>query len=79
MSEANGTYTARLTYEIVGQLHGSRVKVHHSADCVIETTAQYPRALWLGRIFGDTQVPEADAQLAAAALSPPAATKGARR
>ncbi|HEX6086622.1 MAG TPA: hypothetical protein VF266_18980 [Thermoanaerobaculia bacterium] len=66
MSETNGTYTARLTYEIIGRLHGERVKVHHGADYVIETTDQYPRALWLGRIFGDTKVPEVDAQLAAA-------------
>ena len=66
MSEANGTYTARLTYEVVGRLGGERVKVHHRADYVIETTDQYPRALWLGRIFGDTKVPEVDTQLAAA-------------
>ena len=65
MTEANGTYTARLTYDVTGGL----ARVRCSADYVVETTDTHPRALWLGRIFAKTGFPEVDAQLAAADAS----------
>ena len=62
MSEANGTYTARLTYDV----HVREATVRCSADYTIETTDRHPRTLWLGRIFARTGLPEVDAELAAA-------------
>ena len=65
MSESGGTYTARLTYNVVASMSGTRVKVKCTAEYVVETTDQHPRALWLGRIFANTKLPDVDAQLAA--------------
>ncbi|HVE71189.1 MAG TPA: hypothetical protein VNI54_07460 [Thermoanaerobaculia bacterium] len=65
MSEKDGTYTARLTYDVVASMGGTRVKVSCTADYVVETTDQHPRGLWLGRIFANTRLLEVDAQLAA--------------
>jgi hypothetical protein len=67
MSEANGTYSARLSYDVHGTVGGGvRIRVRCSAEYVIETSEAHPRALWLGRVFASTHVPEVDAQLAAA-------------
>lgn len=65
MSESNGTYTARLTYDVTGGM----ARVRCSADYVIETTDAHPRALWPGRILASTGFPEVDAQLTAADAS----------
>ena len=65
MSETNGTYTGRLTYDVTGGL----ARVRCSAEYAVETTDTQPRALWLGRIFARTGFPEVDGQLAAADAS----------
>jgi len=41
------------------------VRVHCTADYVVETTEAHPRALWLGRILAQTGFREVDEQLAA--------------
>jgi hypothetical protein len=70
MSEANGTYTARLTYDVHGSVGGNiSMRVRCSADYVVVTTDRHPRVLWLGRIFADTGYPEVDAHLATADAS----------